>query len=77
MEEDTTEDFVDASSGKSNAEVTREFWRAHKVTMGEKDWTRDDLYDRIAGRTTDSLDDGTGRQVSRIACGTSHRLVSA
>ncbi len=46
MAEDTTEILVDESSGKSIAEALREFWRAHSVTMGKKDWTRDDLYDR-------------------------------
>jgi len=46
MAEDTAEIFVEESSGKSIAEALREFWRTHSVTMGEKDWTRDDLYDR-------------------------------
>jgi hypothetical protein len=46
MAEDTTEILVDESSGKSIAEALREFWRTHRVTMGEKDWTREDLYDR-------------------------------
>ncbi len=46
MAEDTTEILVDESSGKSIAEALREFWRAHSVTAGKIDWTRDDLYDR-------------------------------
>jgi len=46
LEEDNTENFVDESSGKIIAEALREFWCAHSVTMGKKDWTRDDLYDR-------------------------------
>ncbi len=50
MEEDITENFVDESSGKSIAEALREYWRTHRVTMGEKDWTRDDLYDRFRNR---------------------------
>jgi predicted RNase H-like HicB family nuclease len=46
LPKDTTEILVGQSSGKSIAEALREFWRAHSVTMGKKDWTRDDLYDR-------------------------------
>jgi len=46
MPKDTTEILVGKSSGKIIAEALREFWRAHSVTMGKKDWTRDDLYKR-------------------------------
>ena len=46
LPKDTTEILVDESSGKSIAEALREFWRTHRVTMGKRDWTRDDLYDR-------------------------------
>jgi hypothetical protein len=46
LAEDNPKVLVDQPSGKSIAEALREFWRAHSVTMGKKDWTRDDLYDR-------------------------------
>ena len=46
LPEDTTEILVVHSSGKSIAQALREFWRAHSVTMGRRNWTRDDLHDR-------------------------------
>ena len=46
LPEDTTEILVGQRSGKSIAEALREFWRAHRVTMGKRDWTRDDLHNR-------------------------------
>ena len=41
---DTTEILVGQTSGKTIAEALREFWRTHRVTMGKKNWTRDDLH---------------------------------
>ena len=32
--------------GKATAAALREFWRTHRVTMGKRNWTRDDLYER-------------------------------
>jgi predicted RNase H-like HicB family nuclease len=46
LPKDTTEILVGQSSGKSIADALREFWRAHRVTMGKRDWTRDDLHNR-------------------------------
>lgn len=46
LPKDTTEIVVGRSSGKSIANALREFWRTHRVTMGKRDWTRDDLYRR-------------------------------
>lgn len=46
LPEDTTEIVVGQPSGKSIAAALREFWRRHRVTMGNKDWTRDDLHNR-------------------------------
>ena len=46
LPKDTTEILVGRSSGKWIAKALREFWRTHSVTMGKRDWTRDDLYDR-------------------------------
>jgi predicted RNase H-like HicB family nuclease len=46
LPEDTTEILVGQTSGKSIAEALREFWSAHSVTAGERNWTRDDLHNR-------------------------------
>jgi predicted RNase H-like HicB family nuclease len=46
LPKDTTKILVGQSSGKSIAEALRKFWRTHRVTMGKRNWTRDDLYDR-------------------------------
>jgi predicted RNase H-like HicB family nuclease len=37
LPEDTTEILVGQRSGKSIAQALREFWRAHRVTMGKRD----------------------------------------
>ncbi len=46
LPEDTSEILVGQTSGKSTAGALRKFWRARRVTLVKKDWTRDDLHNR-------------------------------